>query len=112
MKKRISALVIAMSVFMCSSTFAFAAESDIVSEHKHTFSIHRHVGSEYREGAQPHTYLYGYDSKGNEIYRNDCLLYSVYIACDFECSDKSCTTIMPGGRHRDFIRFDHSIVHP
>ena len=113
MKKRISALVIAMLVFMCSSSFAFAAESDIVpyGGHQHEFTECIRVGNEYREYQNLHTYLYGTDHNGNEIYRNDCQLYSVYQNCKYVC--KICSIVEPGGgQHRHFIRFEHSIVHP
>nr|WP_300662770.1 hypothetical protein [uncultured Acetatifactor sp.] len=113
MKKKISALIIAMSVFMCGSSFAFAAESGIAPQagHIHDFKQCVRVGNEYREHPQLHTYLYGYDHNGKEIYRNDCQLYSVYQNCKYVC--KVCGIAEPGGgEHRHFIRFEHSILHP
>lgn len=108
MKKRISALVIAMLVFMCSSSFAFAAESDIVPYHDHKFSRHQQVGSEYKEYQGNHTYLYGYDEKGNEIFRDNCQLYAVYRNCVTLCLY---CDVQQGSQHRHMVRFDHSISH-
>lgn len=112
MKKRISALVIAMSVFMCSSTFAFAAESDIVPYDacQHEFSLCNQVGSPYRENMGPHTYLYGKDENGNEMFKNDCQLSAVYVNCQYLCT--KCRIVKPGGiQHRHMIGFEHSKTH-
>lgn len=113
MKKRISALVVAMLVFMCSSSFAFAAESDIVPYDActHEFTLCNQVGSPYKVSEGPHTYLYGHDENNNEMYRNDCQLSSVYKNCQYLC--KYCNIPKPGGvLHKHWLRFEHSIVHP
>lgn len=113
MKKRVSALVIAMLVFICSSSYTFAAESDIIpyGSHVHEFNRCSSVGSEYQVSEGLHTYLYGIDHNGEKIYRSDCHLYSVYQNCKYIC--KLCSTVEPGGgQHKHFIRFEHSIVHP
>lgn len=107
--KRISAIAIVMSVFMCSSLFVFAAVCDNAPDDVHHFTVHKHVGGEYLESVGPHTYLYGYDAKGNEIFRNDCQLSYVFVSCEYKCL--YCSTVQSGSQHRDMLRFNHSISH-
>lgn len=112
MKKRVVALVIAMSVFICSSSLAFAAESDITPHEActHDFSLCNQVGTPYSENIGPHTYLYGKDENGNEMLRNDCMLSAVYVNCQYLC--QNCRIVKPGGgQHRHMIRFEHSLDH-
>ena len=105
--KRISAVVIAVSVFMCASLFAFAAVCPTAPDGVHHFD-HKQVGGESREYQGNHRYLYGYDANGNEIFRDNCQLYSVYVSCVNEC--KYCN-VQNGGQHRHMIKFEHSIDH-
>lgn len=103
-------LCIALSVFMCNSTSAFAAVCEKSDDRLHHFSTHRrYLDTTYGVDGGTHWYLYGYDHNEVPIYKNDCKLTVLYCYCDYACS--ACGTIQEGARHTDQLVTNHSIKH-
>lgn len=109
--KRISAIAVVMTIFMCSSSFSSAAVCDkaSISGHTHNYIVRRQVSGEYLESWGPHTYLDGRDHFGNEIYKNDCILSYVYADFDYKC--EHCDALNPNGPFKEMLRFHHSKEH-
>lgn len=106
--KTISALCIALSVFMLNSTFAFAAVCNDAPDGVHHFTSHKWE-STYTEDAGTHRYLYGYDSQHNPIYYDDCRQTDYYWNCIYKC--KYCGTEQDGSSHTHYVLTKHSISH-
>ncbi len=103
-------LCIALSVFMCNSTSAFAAVCEKSEDGVHHFDKHRYIlGSGYNRDGGNHMYLYGYDHNDRPIYKNDCKLKLIYNNCNYICSD--CHIIREGMLHSHQINTIHSINH-
>lgn len=109
MRKTAFALCIALSVFMCKPTLAFAAVCVNAPDKVHHFSSHRRDGGEYSQTGGFHSYLYGYTAKGQPIYKNDCRLTHVYAYCSNACT--YCGTKQDNTRHTHLARTTHSINH-
>lgn len=107
--KRISAIVIALSVFMGSSLLTFAVVCPGSMDGVHHFDSHQRVGIEYEESCGTHSYVYGYDADHNPIYRDGCEITYVYTRCQYKCNH--CATPLPD-THTHLIGTKHSVIHP
>ena len=82
MKKTVFTLSIALSVFLCNTVSASAAVCPNPNAPKgvHHFLEHQQIGFLAARDGGTHSYLYGYDHNGKEIYKNDCeiTIYDAY----------------------------------
>ena len=108
MKKTIFALCIALSVFMCNSTFALAAVCNLSPDGVHHFSAHEQ-GVRFTVDGGFHEYLYGYDSQNRPIYKNDCKITYNNSYCNYVC--KHCYIKQDNGQHTHSGSTSHSISH-
>jgi hypothetical protein len=107
-KKTFLMLCIALSVFMCNSTSAFAAVCEKSEDGVHHFSNHhRHFTQIYSEDGGSHMYLYGYDQNNKPIYRYDCYRKLSYYWCNYACA--YCDT--EDARHSHYATTSHSVNH-
>ncbi len=104
--KTICTLGVALSVFMCNSTFSFAAVCSGAPDGVHHFDSHSEEGSGYEQDGGHHGHLYGYDSQGKPLFR-DCVITYEYKYCSYTC--KYCGTKQSGSRHDHLVGTKHSV---
>lgn len=109
MKKIFFVLCIALSIFICNSTYASASVCRSASACLHEFTEHEAVGTGYKENGT-HKYLYGYDHNGQPMFRDDCSLTLVYSNCIYKC--KYCSVWESSEQHKHYLYTEHSIDHP
>ena len=109
MKRTVTALCVALAVFVCDSSLAFAAVCSKAPDGVHHFSVHRRAGAGYSVDGGTHRYLYGFDVNNNPIYKDNCSLTMGYEYCNMQC--RYCTTYQENSQHEHYTSTRHSINH-
>ena len=110
MSKTIFALCIALSILVCNSATIFAVASNETPNragHVHIFNECCRENDEYSTPELTHSYLYGVDHNGKEIYKT-CVVIYTYQYCHYICS--ICGE-SENGRHTHVISIRHSDNH-
>ena len=100
----------ALLVFISSSMIALAAVCPAAPDGVHHFDACKTAPAGRIDDLGYHSYLYGYDEKGNPIYKSDCKMTQGVQYCWDVCS--YCRLQNPnGGQHEHKLAIEHSISH-
>lgn len=103
-------LILSLSlIFASMPCYAFNTCPGNSPDGVHHFSGHKSLNYGYNESLGYHSYLYGYDSNNNPIYRSDCLMSQAYHYCENFCV--YCNATLEGSRHTEKDNIIHSKLH-
>lgn len=106
MKKTVVALLMALSVFTCSSMVSQAVVCADSPDEIHHYVDHRGLNAGYEEPAGTHMHLTGVEADGTEEYKI-CYLTDRYEYCDVICH--YCKVSEVGKRHSHKTSTAHKI---
>lgn len=106
MKKTAVALLMALSVFTCSSMVSQAVICADSPDGIHHYVDHRKANAGYSVQAGTHMHITGVRADGTKTYKQ-CELTTWYEYCDVVCH--YCGAIEPEGQHLHYSSTEHSV---